>query len=185
MAALVAPFTIKSSRFFQTRLSHPPRTIAFVRFVDRMSRSTREFDIVSGWRHALRVRRSLSVFMDVWLEDGTILEAESRYALPTPRSNENCGYVFTFHTFCSLYVSIFSALNDRAVGMTLLPPVLQWRKPLYSTCEVSKCKVASECRSILPTSLTSVVPCQLSPQLASMTFQASITTKTAGFLLTP
>ena len=32
MAALVAPFTIKSSRFFQTRLSHPPRTIAFVRF---------------------------------------------------------------------------------------------------------------------------------------------------------
>jgi hypothetical protein len=32
MAALVAPYTIKSSRFFQTRLSHPPRTIAFVRF---------------------------------------------------------------------------------------------------------------------------------------------------------
>jgi hypothetical protein len=32
MAALVAPYAIKSSRFFQTRLSHPPRTIAFVRF---------------------------------------------------------------------------------------------------------------------------------------------------------
>ena len=34
MVALVAPYTIKSSRFFQTRLSHPPRTIAFVRFAD-------------------------------------------------------------------------------------------------------------------------------------------------------
>lgn len=35
MAALVAPHTIKSSRFFQTRLSHPPRTIAFVRLDTR------------------------------------------------------------------------------------------------------------------------------------------------------
>ncbi|KAH8993598.1 hypothetical protein EDB86DRAFT_2928747 [Lactarius hatsudake] len=35
MAALVAPYTIKSSRFFQTRLSHPPRTIAFVRLETR------------------------------------------------------------------------------------------------------------------------------------------------------
>ncbi|KAI0264632.1 hypothetical protein BC834DRAFT_843931 [Gloeopeniophorella convolvens] len=35
MAALVAPYAIKSSRFFQTRLSHPPRTIAFVRLEDR------------------------------------------------------------------------------------------------------------------------------------------------------
>lgn len=33
LSALVAPFTIKSSRFFQTRLSHPPRIIAFVRYV--------------------------------------------------------------------------------------------------------------------------------------------------------
>ncbi|KAH9010029.1 hypothetical protein EDB84DRAFT_1147487 [Lactarius hengduanensis] len=35
MAALVAPYTIKSSRLFQTRLSHPPRTIAFVRLETR------------------------------------------------------------------------------------------------------------------------------------------------------
>lgn len=35
MAALVAPYAIKSSRFFQTRLSHPPRTIAFVRLETR------------------------------------------------------------------------------------------------------------------------------------------------------
>ncbi|KAI0260853.1 hypothetical protein BC834DRAFT_503072 [Gloeopeniophorella convolvens] len=35
MAALVAPYTIKSSRFFQTKLNHPPRTIAFVRLEDR------------------------------------------------------------------------------------------------------------------------------------------------------
>ncbi|KAI0305346.1 hypothetical protein B0F90DRAFT_1815573 [Multifurca ochricompacta] len=35
MAALVSPYTIKSSRFFQTRLSHPPRTIAFVRLETR------------------------------------------------------------------------------------------------------------------------------------------------------
>ena len=48
MAALVAPHTIKSSRFFQTRLSHPPRTIAFVRFVGRMFKLTRQFDIVLG-----------------------------------------------------------------------------------------------------------------------------------------
>jgi hypothetical protein len=33
LAALVAPNTIKSSRFFQTKLSHPPRIIAFVRYV--------------------------------------------------------------------------------------------------------------------------------------------------------
>ena len=38
MAALVAPHTIKSSRFFQTRLSHPPRTIAFVRFAGLTSK---------------------------------------------------------------------------------------------------------------------------------------------------
>jgi len=31
MAALVSPYTIKSSRFFETKLSHPPRIIAFVR----------------------------------------------------------------------------------------------------------------------------------------------------------
>jgi hypothetical protein len=31
LGALVAPHAIKSSRFFQTRLSHPPRIIAFVR----------------------------------------------------------------------------------------------------------------------------------------------------------
>ncbi|KAI9459153.1 hypothetical protein BJY52DRAFT_383079 [Lactarius psammicola] len=37
MAALVAPYTIKSSRFFQTRLSHPPRTIAFVRLETRIA----------------------------------------------------------------------------------------------------------------------------------------------------
>jgi len=48
MAALVAPYAIKSSRFFQTRLSHPPRTIAFVRLVGRMSKSIRQFDIVLG-----------------------------------------------------------------------------------------------------------------------------------------
>ncbi|KAF8263953.1 hypothetical protein EI94DRAFT_1806447 [Lactarius quietus] len=35
MAALVAPYTIKSSRFFQTRLTHPPRTIVFVRLETR------------------------------------------------------------------------------------------------------------------------------------------------------
>jgi RNA recognition motif-containing protein len=35
MSALVAPHAIKSSRFFQTRLSHPPRTIAFVRLETR------------------------------------------------------------------------------------------------------------------------------------------------------
>ncbi|KAI9508240.1 hypothetical protein F5148DRAFT_1284260 [Russula earlei] len=35
LASLVAPHVIKSSRFFQTRLSHPPRTIAFVRLETR------------------------------------------------------------------------------------------------------------------------------------------------------
>ena len=33
MAALVSPYNIKSSRFFETKLSHPPRIIAFVRYV--------------------------------------------------------------------------------------------------------------------------------------------------------
>lgn len=33
MSALVAPHSIRSSRFFQTKLSDPPRIIAFVRFV--------------------------------------------------------------------------------------------------------------------------------------------------------
>ena len=33
LAALVSPHRINSSRFFQTRLSHPPRIIAFVRSV--------------------------------------------------------------------------------------------------------------------------------------------------------
>jgi hypothetical protein len=33
LAALVSPYGIKSSRFFQTKLSHPPRIIAFVRCV--------------------------------------------------------------------------------------------------------------------------------------------------------
>src|SRR5271154_5642 len=33
LAVLTAPFAIKSSRFFQTKLSHPPRIIAFVRYV--------------------------------------------------------------------------------------------------------------------------------------------------------
>ena len=32
LAALMAPHNIMSSRLFQTRLSHPPRTIAFVRY---------------------------------------------------------------------------------------------------------------------------------------------------------
>jgi hypothetical protein len=32
LAALMAPHKIMSSRLFQTRLSHPPRTIAFVRY---------------------------------------------------------------------------------------------------------------------------------------------------------
>jgi hypothetical protein len=31
--ALVSPYVIKSSRFFQTKLSHPPRIIDFVRCV--------------------------------------------------------------------------------------------------------------------------------------------------------
>ncbi|THH20041.1 hypothetical protein EW146_g1221 [Bondarzewia mesenterica] len=35
LSALVAPYVIKSSRFFQTRLSHPPRIIAFVRLENR------------------------------------------------------------------------------------------------------------------------------------------------------
>ncbi|KDQ60415.1 hypothetical protein JAAARDRAFT_67957 [Jaapia argillacea MUCL 33604] len=35
LAALVSPYTIKSSRFFQTKLSHPPRIIAFVRLETR------------------------------------------------------------------------------------------------------------------------------------------------------
>ncbi|TFY82222.1 hypothetical protein EWM64_g1792 [Hericium alpestre] len=35
LTALVNPFPIKSSRFFQTRLSHPPRIIAFVRLESR------------------------------------------------------------------------------------------------------------------------------------------------------
>ncbi|KAI0309234.1 hypothetical protein OF83DRAFT_1179871, partial [Amylostereum chailletii] len=35
LTALVAPYPIKSSRFFQTRLSHPPRIIAFVRLETR------------------------------------------------------------------------------------------------------------------------------------------------------
>ena len=33
LSALVAPHQIKSSRFFQTKLSNPPRIIAFVRYV--------------------------------------------------------------------------------------------------------------------------------------------------------
>jgi hypothetical protein len=32
LAALVSPHRISSSRFFQTRLSNPPRIIAFVRY---------------------------------------------------------------------------------------------------------------------------------------------------------
>ncbi|KAI0037245.1 hypothetical protein K488DRAFT_81466 [Vararia minispora EC-137] len=35
LGALVVPYAIKSSRFFQTRLSHPPRIIAFVRLESR------------------------------------------------------------------------------------------------------------------------------------------------------
>ncbi|KIM74130.1 hypothetical protein PILCRDRAFT_14684 [Piloderma croceum F 1598] len=35
LTALVSPFTIKSSRFFQTKLSDPPRIIAFVRLETR------------------------------------------------------------------------------------------------------------------------------------------------------
>lgn len=35
MAALVRPYKICSSRFFQTKLSNPPRMIAFVRYVMR------------------------------------------------------------------------------------------------------------------------------------------------------
>lgn len=33
LGALMSPHRIKSSRFFQTRLSNPPRIIAFVRYV--------------------------------------------------------------------------------------------------------------------------------------------------------
>lgn len=33
LAALVLPYKIKSSRFFKTKLSNPPRIIAFVRYV--------------------------------------------------------------------------------------------------------------------------------------------------------
>lgn len=36
LAALVSPHQIKSSRFFQTKLSHPPRIIAFVRLETRV-----------------------------------------------------------------------------------------------------------------------------------------------------
>ncbi|KAF9446628.1 rCop c3, partial [Macrolepiota fuliginosa MF-IS2] len=36
LAALVSPHRISSSRFFQTRLSHPPRIIAFVRLETRV-----------------------------------------------------------------------------------------------------------------------------------------------------
>ncbi|KZT28171.1 hypothetical protein NEOLEDRAFT_1176314 [Neolentinus lepideus HHB14362 ss-1] len=35
LAALVSPYAIKSSRFFQTKLSHPPRIIAFLRLETR------------------------------------------------------------------------------------------------------------------------------------------------------
>ncbi|EPQ53541.1 hypothetical protein GLOTRDRAFT_139741 [Gloeophyllum trabeum ATCC 11539] len=35
LTALVSPYVIKSSRFFQTKLSHPPRIIAFVRLETR------------------------------------------------------------------------------------------------------------------------------------------------------
>ncbi|CAK5282507.1 unnamed protein product [Mycena citricolor] len=35
LAALVSPYAIRSSRFFQTKLSHPPRIIAFVRLETR------------------------------------------------------------------------------------------------------------------------------------------------------
>lgn len=35
LAALVSPYKIMSSRLFQTRLSNPPRMIAFVRYVTR------------------------------------------------------------------------------------------------------------------------------------------------------
>ncbi|KAL0958497.1 hypothetical protein HGRIS_000640 [Hohenbuehelia grisea] len=37
LAALVSPYAIKSSRFFQTKLSHPPRIISFVRLETRQA----------------------------------------------------------------------------------------------------------------------------------------------------
>src|SRR6266853_1794971 len=85
----------------------------------------------------------------------------------------------------TLYVYIFSVLNDRVAGTTLHLPALQWRRQLCSTCEGSKCKVASEYRSIPPIILSSVASCPLSPRSASMTFPAYITINKASFLLTP
>jgi hypothetical protein len=37
LEALVTPHKIKSNRFFQTKLSHPPRIIAFVRLETRVA----------------------------------------------------------------------------------------------------------------------------------------------------
>ena len=43
----MSPYKIMSSRLFQTRLSHPPRIIAFVRYVGRFSRFNRDIDEIS------------------------------------------------------------------------------------------------------------------------------------------
>lgn len=90
LQALVNPYRIMSSRFFRTRLSNPPRIIAFVRYGYLICRRL-VFDasIPLDWRAVRRLRRSLSVFTGGWSVDGVMREAEYPFALRTPVSKES------------------------------------------------------------------------------------------------
>ena len=76
LVALVSPHRISSSRFFQTRLSNPPRIIAFVRYLTFCFLVCSDTNHLQGWKPALGPKKSSSAFMVVWFVDGTILGAE-------------------------------------------------------------------------------------------------------------
>ena len=96
LTALVSPHRIGSSRFFQTRLSHPPRIIAFVRSVSMQGKDLHVQDKysswpLSGWKRELALRKLLNDCMGEWWEVGMTLVVGFLFASLIQPSKENLG----------------------------------------------------------------------------------------------
>ena len=122
LAALVTPFRIMSSRLFQTRLSNPPRIIAFVRYaVPHVGLyNSKLIPAVIDSSRVTRRRKSLNACTAAWSAGGTILEAGSLCGLPTPRSRGSFAYVIIIGSATHAHhVNIFSVRSGCTAMATI------------------------------------------------------------------
>lgn len=101
LQALIAPYKIMSSRLFQTRLSNPPRIIAFVRCVFTLCPHSvfihADHLLWLGWIADKPRKRLSNACTGGWFAECTMPAAGSPSGSLTPLSNGNFAYVVESH----------------------------------------------------------------------------------------